>query len=95
MSGSTSTPPYAMSPIGLNGLPLLEFIQPLPQATVQLSFPTLAETIAENITASGVLNTNTSAGSSSPQPTTTTTTGALASLDIAPQGFFGMPTDFG
>ena len=54
MSGSTSTPPYAMSPIGLNGLPLLEFIQPLPQATVQLSFPTLAETIAENIAASGV-----------------------------------------
>jgi|HubBroStandDraft_6_1064221.scaffolds.fasta_scaffold1852914_1 hypothetical protein len=95
MSGSTSTPPYAMSPIGPNGLPLLEFIQPLPQATVQLSFPTLAETIAENITASGVLNTNTSGGGSSPQPTTTTTTGALASLDIAPQGFFGMPTDFG
>ena len=55
MSGSTSTPPYAMSPIGPNGLPLLEFIQPLPQATVQLSFPTLAETIAENIAASGVL----------------------------------------
>jgi len=58
----------------------------LPQACVQLSFPTLAETIAENITASGVLNTNTSGGSSSPQPTTTTTTGTLASLDIAPQG---------
>jgi hypothetical protein len=95
MSGSTSTPPYAMPALGLNGAPIMEFIQPLPQAIVQLSFPTLAETIAENITASGVDNTNTSGTSGVGSTETTTTTGALASLDTPPQGFFGLPTDFG
>ena len=66
MSGSTTsippspTPPYATPPIGVDGFPIMEFIQPLPQAIVQLTFPTLAETLAESLTASGVLNTNTS-----------------------------------
>jgi hypothetical protein len=98
MSGSTSTPPYATPPIGLNGAPIMEFIQPLPQAIVQLNFPTLAETLAESLTASGTVNTNTSGISgASTEATTAMTTGglagALASLDTSQSGFV-LPFDF-
>jgi hypothetical protein len=95
MSGSTSTPPYATPPLGLNGEPIMEFIQPLPQPIVQLTFPTAAQLLAESLTASGVLNTNTSgtSGVGSTETTTTTTTGGLASLDTS-QGVFVPPFDF-
>jgi hypothetical protein len=94
MSGSTSTSPYATPPLGLNGAPIMEFIQPLPQPILQLTFPTLAQTLAESLTASGLTNTNTSgAGVGSTETTTTTTTGALASLDTS-QGVFVLPFDF-
>ena len=95
MSGSTFPPPYATPPLGLNGAPIMEFIQPLPQPVLQLTFPTAAELLAENLAASGVTNTNTSGISSvgSAETTTTTTTGALASLDT-PQSVFVLPSDF-
>ena len=98
MSGSTSTPPYATPPLGVNGLPVMEFIQPLPQPIVQLTFPTLAETLAESLSASGVANTNTSgtSGVGTTETTTTTTPSALASLDTSTsQGVFAVPFDFG
>jgi hypothetical protein len=93
MSGSTFTPPYATSPLGLNGAPIMEFIQPLPQPILQLTFPTLAQTLAESLTASGLTNTNTSGTSGVGSTETTTTTGALASLDTS-QGAFVLPFDF-
>jgi hypothetical protein len=93
MAGSTSPPPYATPPIGLNGAPIMEFIQPLPQPIVQLAFPTLAQLLAESLTASGVTNTNTSGISGVGSTETTTTTGALASLDTS-QGAFVLPFDF-
>jgi hypothetical protein len=59
MSGSTSPLlPYATPPLGLNGAPIMEFIQPLPQPVLQLTFPTAAELLAENLAASGVTNSN-------------------------------------
>ena len=95
MSGSTSPPPYATPPLGLNGMPIMEFIRPLPQPLVQLAFPTLAQLLAESLAASGVTNTNTSgiSGVGSTETTTTTATGALASLDTS-QGAFVLPFDF-
>ena len=95
MSGSTSTSPYANPPLGLDGAPVLEFIQPLPQPIVQLTFPTLAQTLADSLTASGVAITNTS-GTSGIGSTeqASTTTGALASLDTS-QGVVALPFDFG
>lgn len=98
MSGSTSTPPYATPPSGLNGAPIMEFIQPLPQPIVQLTFPSLAQTLADSLTASGVAITNTSgtSGIGSTETTTPTTPGALASLDTSTsQGVFALPFDFG
>jgi len=96
MSGSTSTPPYASPALGVDGLPIMEFIQPLPQPIVQLTFPTAAQSLAESLAASGVTNTNTSGTSGvGSQETTTTTPGALASLDTSTsQGVFALPFDF-
>jgi hypothetical protein len=95
MSGSTSAAPYATPPLGVNGAPTMEFIQPLPQAIVQLTFPTLAQMLADSLAASGVTNTNTSgtSGVGSTETTTTTAPGALASLDTS-QGVFALPFDF-
>jgi hypothetical protein len=94
MSGSTSPPPYATPPLGLNGAPIMEFIQPLPQPILQLPFPTAAQLLEESLAASGVTNTNTSGtGIGSTETTTTTTPGALASLDTS-QGAFVLPLDF-
>jgi hypothetical protein len=95
MSGSTSTSPYATPPLGLNGAPIMEFIEPLPQPILQLTFPTLAEMLAESLTASGLSSTNTSGtiGAGSTETATTTTTGALASLDSS-QSAFVVPFNF-
>jgi hypothetical protein len=95
MSGSTSRPPYATPPLGVNGAPIMEFIQPLPQPILQLTFPSAAQLLAESLAASGVSNTNTSgtSGVGSTETTTTTTTGGLASLDTS-QGAFVLPVDF-
>jgi hypothetical protein len=95
MSGSTFTLPYATPPLGLNGEPFMQFIQPLPQPVLQLVFPTAAELLAESLAASGLPNTNTSgtSGIGSTEPTVTTTTGALASLDTS-HGAFTLPVDF-
>jgi hypothetical protein len=95
MSGSASPPPYATPPLGLHGAPIMEFIQPLPQPVLQLTFPTAAELLAENLAASGVTNTNTSgiSGVGSTETIATTTTGALASLDTS-QSVFVLPFDF-
>jgi hypothetical protein len=96
MSGSTSTQPYATPPLGANDLPLMEFIQPLPQVVIQLTFPSIEQTLAQDLTVSGVANTNTSglSGAGSTEQTTTTTSGAVASVDTS-QGFFGVPSSFG
>jgi hypothetical protein len=94
MSGSTSRPPYATPPLGVNGAPIMQFLQPLPQPTLQLTFPTAAELLADSLAASGLPVTNTSgAGVGSIETTITPTTGALASLDT-PQGAFTLPVDF-
>jgi hypothetical protein len=96
MSGSTSPPPYATPPLGLYGAPTMEFIQPLPQPVLQLTFPTAAELLAESLAASGVANTNTSGsgvGVGGTETIATTTTGALASLDTS-QSVFVLPFDF-
>jgi hypothetical protein len=71
----------------------MEFIRPLPQPVLQLTFPTAAELLAGNLAASGVTNTNTSGISGVGSTITTTTTGALASLDTS-QSVFVLPFDF-
>ena len=93
MSGSTSTPPYATAPLGLNGAPIMEFIQPLPQAIVQLTFPSVEQLLAESLAASGVTSTNTSGTAGFDGTVTASAAGALASLDPS-QGVFMPPMDF-
>jgi hypothetical protein len=93
MSGSTSTSAYATAPLGVNGAPIMEFIQPLPQAIVQLTFPTSEELLAESLAASGVTSTNTSGTSGFDSTETATAAGALASLDTS-QGVIMPPFDF-
>jgi hypothetical protein len=62
MSGSTSRPPYATPPLGVNGAPIMEFIQPLPQPILQLTSGVGSTETTTTTTTGGLASLDTSQG---------------------------------